>query len=87
MNGPNAGMPTLTPALSPAMQPYETRCDEPRRSLGLKNNRGPVSRGHIKLLDRAKLQKRVCECYGIVKKEYDRLLPYEVPCQAASSSS
>lgn len=45
------------------------------------------SRGHIKVLDRVKLEKRVCECYGVVKKEYDRLLPYEVPGQAASNSS
>ena len=37
------------------------------------------SRGHIKVLDRAKLEKRVCECYAVVKKEYDRLLPYENP--------
>jgi CRP-like cAMP-binding protein len=36
------------------------------------------SRGHIKVLDRAKLEKRVCECYAVVKKEYDRLLPYEL---------
>ena len=32
-------------------------------------------RGHITVLDRAKLEKRVCECYAVVKKEYDRLLP------------
>jgi CRP-like cAMP-binding protein len=37
------------------------------------------SRGHIKLLDRAGLEKRVCECYAVVKKEYDRLLPYKIP--------
>jgi CRP-like cAMP-binding protein len=37
------------------------------------------TRGHIKLLDRTKLEKRVCECYAVVKKEFDRLLPYEVP--------
>jgi len=35
------------------------------------------SRGHITVLDRAKLEQRVCECYAVVKKEYDRLLPYE----------
>ena len=35
-------------------------------------------RGHIKVLDRAKLEKRVCECYAVVKKEYDRLLPYKI---------
>lgn len=31
-------------------------------------------RGHITVLDRAGLKSRVCECYGVVKKEYDRLL-------------
>ena len=33
------------------------------------------SRGHIKVLDRGGLEKRVCECYAVVKKEYNRLLP------------
>jgi CRP-like cAMP-binding protein len=33
------------------------------------------SRGHITVLDRAGLEKRSCECYSVVKKEYDRLLP------------
>jgi CRP-like cAMP-binding protein len=37
------------------------------------------SRGHIKVLDRARLEQRVCECYAVVKKEYDRLLPYAIP--------
>ncbi|WP_026259054.1 Crp/Fnr family transcriptional regulator [Uliginosibacterium gangwonense] len=32
-------------------------------------------RGHIKVLDRAGLEQRTCECYAVVKKEYDRLLP------------
>jgi CRP-like cAMP-binding protein len=32
-------------------------------------------RGHIKVLDRAKLEQRVCECYAVVKSEEDRLLP------------
>src|ERR1700704_4349009 len=36
------------------------------------------SRGHIKVPDRAKLEKRVCECYAVVKKELDRLLPYQI---------
>jgi CRP-like cAMP-binding protein len=36
------------------------------------------SRGHIKVLDRAKLEQRVCECYAVVKKESDRLLPYKI---------
>lgn len=33
------------------------------------------SRGHIKILDRMGLETRVCECYAVVKEEYDRLLP------------
>jgi len=37
------------------------------------------NRGHIQVLDRAKLEKRVCECYAVVKKESDRLLAYEIP--------
>jgi CRP-like cAMP-binding protein len=32
------------------------------------------ARGHISVLDRAGLEKRSCECYAVVKKEYDRLL-------------
>ena len=32
-------------------------------------------RGHIKVLDRPGLERRTCECYAVVKKEYDRLLP------------
>jgi CRP-like cAMP-binding protein len=33
------------------------------------------SRGRITVLDRPGLEKLVCECYAVVKKEYDRLLP------------
>jgi CRP-like cAMP-binding protein len=33
------------------------------------------ARGHITVLDRNGLEKRSCECYAVVKKEYDRLLP------------
>jgi CRP-like cAMP-binding protein len=32
-------------------------------------------RGHITVLDRAQLEGRSCECYAVVKREYDRLLP------------
>jgi CRP-like cAMP-binding protein len=32
-------------------------------------------RGHITVLDRPQLERRTCECYAVVKKEYDRLLP------------
>lgn len=33
------------------------------------------SRGHIEILDRERLEGRVCECYQVVKTEFDRLLP------------
>ena len=33
------------------------------------------ARGHISVLDRAGLEQRSCECYAVVKTEYDRLLP------------
>jgi len=33
------------------------------------------SRGKITVVDRERLEKRVCECYAVVKREYDRLLP------------
>ena len=32
-------------------------------------------RGRITVLDRLGLERRSCECYAVVKKEYDRLLP------------
>ena len=32
-------------------------------------------RGHITVLDRPGLEARVCECYAVVKLEFDRLLP------------
>lgn len=34
------------------------------------------SRGHITVLDRHKLEQLSCECYAVVKRETDRLLPY-----------
>ena len=38
-------------------------------------------RGHIGVLDRAGLERSVCECYGVVKKELDRLLSDVSPSQ------
>src|SRR5450631_3936489 len=35
-------------------------------------------RGCITVLDRPGLEKRTCECYAVVKREYDRLLPEKV---------
>jgi hypothetical protein len=31
-------------------------------------------RGHISVLNRSGLEARACECYAVVKQEYDRLL-------------
>ncbi len=33
------------------------------------------ARGRITVLDRPGLERRTCECYAVVKAEYDRLLP------------
>ena len=41
------------------------------------------SRGRITVLDRDQLEQRVCECYAVVKKESDRLLPYLPPAGRA----
>lgn len=37
------------------------------------------SRGKITVLDRGGLEERVCECYAVVKKEADRLVPQPKP--------
>jgi CRP-like cAMP-binding protein len=33
------------------------------------------SHGHISVLDRPALERHACECYAVVKREFDRLLP------------
>lgn len=33
-------------------------------------------RGHIKVIDRGGLEEQCCECYGVLKKEFKRLLGY-----------
>jgi CRP-like cAMP-binding protein len=45
--------------------------------LGLLQTDGLISmsRGHVTVVDRPGLEKRVCECYAVVKDEYERLLP------------
>ena len=42
-------------------------------SLGLIH----CTRGHIAVLDRRGLEQRACECYSVIRKEYERLLPHE----------
>lgn len=36
------------------------------------------ARGHIQILNRPGLEQRTCECYAVVKQEYDRLLPVRI---------
>jgi len=43
------------------------------------------TRGRIRVLDRPRLEERVCECYAVVKNEYDRLLPPALSGVAASA--
>jgi CRP-like cAMP-binding protein len=45
-------------------------------AAGRLQDAGAISyvRGHIKILDRKKLEETVCECYRVVKDEFDRLL-------------
>lgn len=47
-------------------------------SAGKLQRAGLISyyRGHIKVIDRPGLEARVCECYSVVKREYDRLLKH-----------
>lgn len=40
-------------------------------------------RGHITVLERAGLDSRVCECYGVVKREFERLLPESAASRSA----
>lgn len=47
------------------------------QTLGQLQKDGLISRarGRITVIDRPKLELRVCECYGVVRDEYERLLP------------
>jgi len=42
------------------------------------------NKGVITVLDRPALERRVCECYLAVKKEFNRLLPYSLPAKVAA---
>jgi CRP-like cAMP-binding protein len=44
------------------------------QSAGLINYKA----GRIRVLNRNALEKRSCECYAVVKREYDRLLPFQL---------
>jgi len=49
-------------------------------ATGVRDDAGLVryNNGEITVLDRPGVEKRTCECYGVVKKESDRLLPLSV---------
>ena len=44
-------------------------------------------RGHIAVLDRPRLEQQACECYGVARREYDRLLPAPQPALAQREHS
>ena len=50
-------------------------------AAGKLQKKGVISyrRGHIKVLDRPKLERLSCECYEVVRHETQRLLPYVAP--------
>lgn len=56
-------------------------------AAGCLQKKGIISyhRGHIKVLDRGTLEQRSCECYAVVKRETDRLLPQN-PAQTLGRS-
>jgi hypothetical protein len=41
-------------------------------------------RGHITVIDRPKLEQLSCECYAVVKRETDRLLPHHTTGRAST---
>ncbi|MBU3009663.1 Crp/Fnr family transcriptional regulator [Cobetia amphilecti] len=43
-------------------------------------------RGHITVLDRPRLEQLCCECYAVVKKESDRLMPYSMTLPMTDTS-
>jgi CRP-like cAMP-binding protein len=57
-------------------------------AAGKLQDQGLISyrRGHIEALDRQGLEKKVCECYAVVQKEYARLLPIKKPKTQTTSA-
>jgi CRP-like cAMP-binding protein len=53
----------------------------------LKANVIDYERGHITVLDRPELERLCCECYRVVKRETDRLLPYVAPATRVTKKS
>ncbi len=57
-------------------------------AAGLLQDAGLIhySRGHITILDRLGLERTACECYSVVKSEYDRLLLWPTPVAQSPAS-
>ncbi|HUO91828.1 MAG TPA: Crp/Fnr family transcriptional regulator [Rhizomicrobium sp.] len=60
-------------------RPYATRI------AGQLEERGAIRRGRgtITVVDRAKLERQACECYGYLRRHFERLLPGVYPAMAA----
>ncbi|MFZ2507379.1 MAG: Crp/Fnr family transcriptional regulator [Steroidobacteraceae bacterium] len=43
------------------------------------------NRGHISVLDRPALETQACECYAVVRKEFERLLPWATAVRPAAA--
>jgi CRP-like cAMP-binding protein len=58
-------------------------------SAGILQKAGVIeySRGKITVLDRSALEKRTCECYGVVKRETDRLFTHLADMQRVPAAS
>lgn len=55
----------------------DVRRESVTEAAGVLQKKGLIhyARGHITLVDRGAMESSVCECYGVVKAEYQRLLP------------
>jgi len=62
--------------LQPASLMLGARREGVTVAAGRLQDAGAISyvRGRIKILDRLKMEETVCECYRVVKNEFDRLL-------------
>jgi hypothetical protein len=94
MDDPGYVQQVIDQSAHPADLPFEHRFQLPRRGGVLRLRREGVTdaagklhrlgviryaRGKITVLDRPQLEALCCECYAVVKKESDRLLPLPAP--------
>jgi len=83
MQGNDVGMTQeLIANMLGARRESVTAAAQPLQRLGLIH----CSRGHIFVLDHRGMEQRVCECYAVVRKEYERLLPHSGATQERDSA-